>query len=364
MLKVYGLKWNSQNPSVEKGDDYASRSAVWLNKGDHNQRRITRILDSLRTLGHEKESEAFLTFLESVVQENIEGKPYLNEPLEHWRRTKPKHPQPRKVAAQNPIIQEDGKAISKYYTKQYIPDQAYSDHAPVIYGDLAIWNIANQAHPVYNKNGNFLFNNHKFTNLPDKETKEQYRTRLIRIADAIGNLFKGNRAQTLLLQELPYEKYVNGDSNQLFTIFKQELAKHGLDLKIQGNQGIVTRTDKYPATINDNTLMTSMGIGRVGLFNVTADNKIFVSIHKPQAITLSKFCTLLATMGNKLKETYTGQEIVFAGDFNTSASAIMEDPTCAGIGIRSIHTTPKEEAHSAGDNGRDNPKNIDLKIVL
>src|SRR5689334_8906412 len=57
MLRFYGLR--AQDGRVEiDGPAFASRSRVWLTPGNHNHLRLTRIMDSLSTLGLRREALA------------------------------------------------------------------------------------------------------------------------------------------------------------------------------------------------------------------------------------------------------------------------------------------------------------------
>jgi hypothetical protein len=64
MLRFYGFV--RVKGAVERGPAWARRSREWLAPGDHNLRRITRILDSLSTLGLGDEARAFLRALEAL----------------------------------------------------------------------------------------------------------------------------------------------------------------------------------------------------------------------------------------------------------------------------------------------------------
>ncbi len=48
------------------------------------------------------------------------------------------------------VIEQSGVALPQYYTRDYsIPTGAYSDHAPVIYGDILTWNITQKGEAKY-----------------------------------------------------------------------------------------------------------------------------------------------------------------------------------------------------------------------
>ena len=72
MLAFYGFDYREQagRPAVMLARDAAARQRNWLNPGNHNLLRITRILSCLSTLGLRPQAEAFLSALESVYGEN------------------------------------------------------------------------------------------------------------------------------------------------------------------------------------------------------------------------------------------------------------------------------------------------------
>jgi len=82
MLKFYGLQCNEVgNTDIEitKSDEYQERKQNWINAGNHNYLRITRILTSLRLLGLENYAQAFFKCLNHIYSEesqNIGSKTY------------------------------------------------------------------------------------------------------------------------------------------------------------------------------------------------------------------------------------------------------------------------------------------------
>jgi opioid growth factor receptor-like protein len=57
MLSFYGLRWNGERIEIDDRR-FAIRARVWLNPGNHNHLRLTRIMDSLATLGLRREAAA------------------------------------------------------------------------------------------------------------------------------------------------------------------------------------------------------------------------------------------------------------------------------------------------------------------
>ena len=85
MLGFYGLRLVDAPgaPRIERGGDYASRSAQWLARS-HNFLRISRILRSLTLLGCAPEARAFLQCLEEIQRENAQD--IGPDTLRYWRR--------------------------------------------------------------------------------------------------------------------------------------------------------------------------------------------------------------------------------------------------------------------------------------
>lgn len=69
MLSFYGLQANEPGDEpfeVTQSEEYRERRTVWLNRGNHNYLRITRILTSLNLLGLENYSQAFFNGLDQI----------------------------------------------------------------------------------------------------------------------------------------------------------------------------------------------------------------------------------------------------------------------------------------------------------
>ena len=68
MLSFYGLQCDDTGATIEvfKSEKYPERKRIWLNHGNHNYLRITRILTSLRILGLEEYAQAFFDFLDEL----------------------------------------------------------------------------------------------------------------------------------------------------------------------------------------------------------------------------------------------------------------------------------------------------------
>jgi hypothetical protein len=82
MLGFYGLECHELgNTDIEiaKSDEYLERKQEWIEAGNHNYLRITRILTSLRLLGLENYARAFFQCLNQIYSEeskNIGSKTY------------------------------------------------------------------------------------------------------------------------------------------------------------------------------------------------------------------------------------------------------------------------------------------------
>ncbi|MBR8832522.1 MAG: hypothetical protein DSM106950_00370 [Stigonema ocellatum SAG 48.90 = DSM 106950] len=71
LLKFYGLQCKNVNfyNVVIKDENYASRMKQWINFGNHNYLRITRILKCLVSLGCESYAQAFYECLKQIYDE-------------------------------------------------------------------------------------------------------------------------------------------------------------------------------------------------------------------------------------------------------------------------------------------------------
>lgn len=72
---------------VVRASSFADRARVWLNWGNHNHLRITRILKSLKLLGLGEEADAFFAVLEEVYKEERASRnPRISpETFEFWK---------------------------------------------------------------------------------------------------------------------------------------------------------------------------------------------------------------------------------------------------------------------------------------
>ena len=72
MLDFYGFELDDADPRairVERSARFAQRAPQWMAPGDHNLRRITRILTSLRLLGLDAHAQAFFACLSELYRE-------------------------------------------------------------------------------------------------------------------------------------------------------------------------------------------------------------------------------------------------------------------------------------------------------
>jgi hypothetical protein len=86
MLGFYGLRMDLQDdgPCVVRGANFDQRRRNWLTYGNHNHLRITRILTSLRLLGLQGESRAFLRCLIDIY-ESGGSRGISRDAYEFWR---------------------------------------------------------------------------------------------------------------------------------------------------------------------------------------------------------------------------------------------------------------------------------------
>lgn len=72
MLDFYGLTLDDDGAgrvTIARARDFAARSRGWLQAGDHNHLRLTRILTSLRLLGLAAHSRALFDCLDAIARE-------------------------------------------------------------------------------------------------------------------------------------------------------------------------------------------------------------------------------------------------------------------------------------------------------
>ena len=70
MLKFYGFASEPHNASVRTGPKFAEQSRNWLNVGNHNHLRLTRIIKSMNVLGLHPEARALSDCLVDIYQTN------------------------------------------------------------------------------------------------------------------------------------------------------------------------------------------------------------------------------------------------------------------------------------------------------
>ncbi|HBL12651.1 MAG TPA: hypothetical protein DD379_14860 [Cyanobacteria bacterium UBA11162] len=85
MLRFYGLECNNLDDTdiqITKSPDYPERKLNWIEEGNHNYLRITRILTSLKLLGLENYAQALLNCLQQIYLE--EGENIGTETYAYW----------------------------------------------------------------------------------------------------------------------------------------------------------------------------------------------------------------------------------------------------------------------------------------
>jgi opioid growth factor receptor-like protein len=88
MLRFYGFRLvegvgDNPSPRVEESPDFVERSAEWVTPGNHNHRRLTRILRSLQVLGLGGHAAALLERLAHV--HRAHGTAIGGTTLAYWR---------------------------------------------------------------------------------------------------------------------------------------------------------------------------------------------------------------------------------------------------------------------------------------
>jgi hypothetical protein len=87
MLQFYGLQCQERSNAeieIHKSDEYQERKLNWIEEGNHNYLRITRILTSLRLLGLENYAQAFFECLNQIYLE--ESKTIGSKTYTYWKR--------------------------------------------------------------------------------------------------------------------------------------------------------------------------------------------------------------------------------------------------------------------------------------
>jgi hypothetical protein len=85
MLQFYGLQCNKIDTTgieITKSDNYPERKINWIEEGNHNYLRLTRILTSLRLLGLEDYAQALFKCLNQIYLE--EGKNIGSRTYAYW----------------------------------------------------------------------------------------------------------------------------------------------------------------------------------------------------------------------------------------------------------------------------------------
>jgi opioid growth factor receptor-like protein len=85
MLLFYGLAWKGDRIAID-GSRFPVRSRVWLRPGNHNHLRLTRILESLATLGLASEARALQQCLLKDVCTGPGAAAVSPRTVEFWRR--------------------------------------------------------------------------------------------------------------------------------------------------------------------------------------------------------------------------------------------------------------------------------------
>jgi hypothetical protein len=74
VLRFYGLEVDksAKQPALRRMENYEERKKVWVTEGNHNHKRISRILQSLVLLGFKDAAEIFLAALIEIYYQNKE----------------------------------------------------------------------------------------------------------------------------------------------------------------------------------------------------------------------------------------------------------------------------------------------------
>ena len=85
MLTFYGLTWRGSIVAIDESR-FPARARVWLSPGNHNHLRLTRILDSVSTLGLIAEARALQRCLLQDVCSSPGGRAVSPRTADFWRR--------------------------------------------------------------------------------------------------------------------------------------------------------------------------------------------------------------------------------------------------------------------------------------
>lgn len=85
MLLFYGLRWNGDRIEID-ASCFPSRARVWLRPGNHNHLRLTRIMESLATLGLPAEARALQRCLLEDICQGPGAKAVSPRTADFWRR--------------------------------------------------------------------------------------------------------------------------------------------------------------------------------------------------------------------------------------------------------------------------------------
>jgi hypothetical protein len=85
MLRFYGLRRNGERIEIDPAR-FADRARTWLHAGNHNHLRLTRIMESVATLGLPDDARALQRCLLDDVAGGAGGGRISPRTLEFWRR--------------------------------------------------------------------------------------------------------------------------------------------------------------------------------------------------------------------------------------------------------------------------------------
>ena len=85
MLVFYGLRWNGDRVEIDE-PRFPARARVWLRPGNHNHLRLTRIIESLATLGLAAEARALQRCLLEDIYAGPGAKSVSARTADFWRR--------------------------------------------------------------------------------------------------------------------------------------------------------------------------------------------------------------------------------------------------------------------------------------
>ena len=294
------------------------------------------------------------------------------------RKSFQKHPLIRGVQQGSKRV--EGVILRDYYDLNYFTGRGpWSDHAPIRYDNVVVWNIAQKGQePTDAERSEGRVPNHKFLELNRSETDREYQTRLSRVADAIHEIMSSDSTLDLfLLQELPFGARYRDFAQHL----QEVLQRHSLALVTSGqpgSQGIVTRRgqsvryERIASRVlrqlgwNEQNSGRRITAFRLSPFCIDDLQVCYVSTHAVfgGAHLTADTCRIMGEMSRQLMNIYLGFTVYFGGDFNRSLSTLMQQQACRDLQFQGYTTSQEQRASGSSGDDPDVERNVDLWVQM